>query len=77
MPAFLSRAWQAWKRAAFWLGEKQAGLVYAIIYYVVIGPIALARRPFVDPLQFRARARASFWIPRAATPATLEEARRQ
>lgn len=77
MKAFLRRAWEGWKRFAFWLGDKQATVIYTIIYVVVVGPIALARRPFADPLQARARSRPSFWLPRVRIPATLEEARRQ
>jgi hypothetical protein len=77
MKPALWRAWQAWKRAAHWLGEKQAIVVYTVLYFVVIGPVAIARRLFADPLQLRARRRPSFWLPRAAMPATLDEARRQ
>jgi len=77
MMAVLSRAWQAWRRVAHWIGEKQAIVVYTVLYFAVIGPIALVRRVFTDPLQLRARRRESFWLPRAAVPPTLEEARKQ
>jgi len=77
MKTLLSRAWQAWRRGARWLGDKQAIVVYTVLYFALIGPIALARRVFSDPLQLRARGRASFWLPRVATPPTLDEARRQ
>jgi hypothetical protein len=77
MKTALRRAWQAWKRAAHWLGEKQAIVVYTVLYFVVIGPVAIVRRVFTDPLQLRARRRPSFWVPRAAMPPTLDEARRQ
>ena len=73
----LKRAWAAWKRFAFWLGDKQATLIYTILYFVLIGPIALGRRLTADPLQVRARGKASFWLPRVQPPATLAEARRQ
>ena len=77
MKTALVRAWQAWKRVAHWIGEKQAFVVYTVLYFVVIGPIALVRRLTSDPLQLRGRGRVSFWIPRPATAATLEDARRQ
>ena len=79
MPAMtvLKHAWVAWKRFAFWLGDKQATLIYTVLYIVLIGPIALVRRFTADPLQSRARDRASFWLPRTQPPATLAEARRQ
>lgn len=73
----LTRAWAGWKRFAFWLGDKQATLIYTLLYFVIVGPLALIRRPFADPLQFRARANATYWLPRLPRPATLEEARRQ
>ena len=71
------RAWAAWKRFAFWLGDKQATLIYTLLYFVLIGPIAVVRRLTADPLQARARTQPSFWLPRVETPATLAEARRQ
>jgi hypothetical protein len=73
----LKRAWAAWKRFAFWLGDKQATLIYTILYFVLIGPIAVVRRFTADPLQARARDKASFWLPRVQPPPTLVEARRQ
>ena len=42
MTAMLRRAWNGWKRFAFWLGNKQATLIYAVLYFVVLGPVALA-----------------------------------
>jgi hypothetical protein len=77
IPTVLVRTWKAWQRVAHWIGEKQAIVVYTVLYFAVIGPIALARRVFSDPLQLRSRQRASFWMPRAVTPASLDEARRQ
>jgi hypothetical protein len=73
----LKQAWAAWKRFAFWLGEKQATLIYTVLYFVLIGPIAIVRRFTADPLQARARGKASFWLPRVQPPATLADARRQ
>ncbi len=76
-PRLLMRAWAAWKRFAFWLGDKQATLIYTVLYFVLIGPIATIRRAVADPLQVRARHKPSFWLPRVQIPATLAEARRQ
>jgi len=77
MGALFRSMWDGWKRFAHWLGAKQAFVVYSLIYYGLLGPIALARRPFADPFQYRARRRPSFWIPRAPQPGTLADARRQ
>ena len=77
MTIALKRAWEAWKRFALWLGDKQATLIYTILYFLMIGPVALTRRRFTDPLLVRARHRETFWRPRRQTPPTLVEARRQ
>jgi len=73
----LERAWAAWKRFAFWLGDKQATLIYTVLYFVLIGPIAIVRRFTTDPLQARARGKTSFWLPRVQAATTLADARRQ
>jgi len=77
MPPALRRAWEAWKRFAFWLGDKQATLIYTVLYFVMIGPVAMVRHLTSDPLLVRARHNDTFWRPRRETPATLAEARRQ
>jgi hypothetical protein len=71
------RLWEGWKRFAHWLGGKQAELVYFVLYFLVVGPIALVRNAFVDPFRYRHRRDPSFWVPRPEVPATLDEARRQ
>lgn len=77
MTSMLRAAWDAWKAFAFWLGDKQATLIYSLIYFVIVGPLALIRQPFTDPLQRRARGHASYWRPRAVAEPTLEDATRQ
>jgi hypothetical protein len=77
MRAVLTRIWEGWKRFAYWVGERQATLIYSILYVALIGPIALARRPLSDPLQHRKRRTATFWIPRTQAPVSFEQARRQ
>ncbi|MBI4241957.1 MAG: hypothetical protein HY613_09585 [Candidatus Rokubacteria bacterium] len=77
MKAYLNRARQGWKAASHWLGERQATVVYTFLYAFIVGPVALVRRPFWDPFQYRKRWRSSFWVSRVQAPATLEEARRQ
>jgi hypothetical protein len=44
---------------------------------VIVGPIALIRRPFTDPLQWRARNHGSYWLPRVVAEPTLDDATRQ
>ena len=74
---FLRRVWEGWKKIALWIGDKQATLIYTILYVVVLGPVALVRRALTDPLLARARRRDSYWLPRVTPPPTLESARRQ
>ena len=77
MPILLKRAWEAWKRFAFWLGDKQATLIYTLLYFLMLGPVAIVRRMTADPLLVHARHRETFWRPRVQTPPTLAEAQRQ
>ena len=77
MLLLLKRAWATWKRFAFWLGDKQATLIYTLLYFFMLGPVAVVRRMTADPLLVRARNRETFWRPRVQTPPTLAEARRQ
>lgn len=77
MKALLIRIWEGWKRVAHWIGEKQAILIYAVLYFIVVGPIALVRRTISDPFQYRKRRSPTFWVPRAHVPTTIEEAQRQ
>lgn len=77
MNRWLRSAGRGWMRFAAWLGHQQAIAIYTILYFGLIGPIALARRFGADPLQRRSRGRPSLWLPRPQPPVTLEEARRQ
>jgi hypothetical protein len=76
MNAF-ARLRRGWSKIARFIGEVQTAVVFSLIYFVVIAPIALLLRLFGDPLWYRKRAQASFWTRRAEPHAiTLEEARR-
>lgn len=77
MNSVISRVWEGWKRVAYRVGEKQVVLIYTILYFGLVGPIALLRRPFSDPFQYRKRRSQTFWVPRPRTQATLDQARRQ
>ncbi len=77
MRELLRSVWEGWKRLAHWIADKQAILIYTLVYFVIIGPIALAMRPFSDPLRYRRRYNSTFWTERKRGPMTLEEARRQ
>jgi hypothetical protein len=69
--------WARWTVIARWLGDRQAALVYLLLYALVVGPTALLRRLGRDPLGRRRRGPAeSYWAPRRALSGTLEDARR-
>jgi hypothetical protein len=72
----LKRIWSRWTKIAAAIGAAQAVLIYTIIYFAIIAPIALLMRLFSDPLLYRGRSRATFWIPRDNHATTMEEARR-
>ena len=77
MKAALARIWQRWKVIAHWIADKQTTAIYAVMFVLVVGPIAVVRRVFTDPLQYRRRTAGSFWVPRPAVAPSLDDARRQ
>ena len=73
----LRKLWEHWKVIAEKIGNFQARLILGLLYCVILGPVAVVRRLVADPLGLRRSARATYWIPRPPTDATLEHARRQ
>ena len=55
MKVLFVRIAQRLKRVALWIGKKQTILIYALLYMLVIGPVALIHRVFADPFQHRKR----------------------
>jgi hypothetical protein len=62
---------------ALWIGKKQTFLIYSLLYFVIIGPVAIVHSLLADPFQYRKRMLASFWSARRANAPSLEEALRQ
>ena len=73
----LRRLWEGWKLLAEKIGTVQAKLILGLLYFVIVGPIALVRRLWADSLGLRRTAAATYWSPRPHSAPTLEEARRQ
>ena len=69
--------WQRWKVIAEKIGTFQAKVLLGLLYFVLIGPVALVRRLVADPLGLRREARQTYWIPRPTAEATLDRARKQ
>jgi len=72
----LRRLWHRWKRFAEVVGNFQARILLSLLYFILLGPLALPLRLFGDPIRRRPSG-PTFWIPRPARPASLEEAQRQ
>lgn len=69
--------WERWKVIAEKIGTFQAKIIMGLLYFLFVGPVALARRFVADPLGLRRSSTATYWNPRPPAPATLEAARRQ
>jgi hypothetical protein len=68
--------WNKWKAIIHKVGEFQARVILSGLYFVVLGPFALADRILADPLHLRRTA--SRWLPRPARAEDpLAVARRQ
>ncbi|MBI4240693.1 MAG: hypothetical protein HY613_03160 [Candidatus Rokubacteria bacterium] len=72
----LKRLWAWWKRVAEIIGTFQARVLLTVLYFILLAPLALPLRLFGDPIRRRPTG-PTFWIPRSARPASLEEAQRQ
>jgi hypothetical protein len=68
------RLWEAWKVVALRIGHFQSRVIMVVLYFVVVGPIALCARLLGDPLGTKAAAPA--WTTRSRET-SLEAARRQ
>ncbi|HEV8306238.1 MAG TPA: SxtJ family membrane protein [Methylomirabilota bacterium] len=73
----LRAVWAGWVRIAHAIGRVQSRVVLTVLYFVLLGPFALGVRLLADPLQLRRRPGGSHWLPRAASPASLEAFRKQ
>ncbi len=69
--------WEVWKVLARSIGNVQARLILSLLYFGLVGPVALVRRLVADPLGLRRAARDSYWNPRPPAEASLDAARRQ
>ena len=70
----LRRLWEAWKVVALRIGHFQSRLIMVVLYFVVVGPIALCARLLGDPLGTRVGTPA--WTTKTRDT-SLETARRQ
>ena len=73
----LRAAWQAWKRIAEKIGHFQAKLLWGILYFLIVAPIALVLKAVSDPLHMKQKSAPSWWRPEPRQTLTLEDAHRQ
>lgn len=71
------RAWERWKVIAQRIGDVQARVILGLLYFLLVGPVALVRRIVADPLGLRRHAGPSYWTARPPADSTIEAARRQ
>ena len=73
----LKTLWRGWLVVARAIGSVQSRIIMTVVYFVVIGPFALAVRLFSDPLSLKTAA-SWHWLPRGgATTPSLESVRQQ
>jgi len=77
MREVLRTLWEGWKAIAARIGHWQTRIVLSLLYFVVMCPVALCVRFFVDPLELRPRRGDSRWRPRQYPTLSMEQAGRQ
>ncbi|QDV06819.1 hypothetical protein Poly30_23390 [Planctomycetes bacterium Poly30] len=58
-------------------GSMLSRLLLTVLYYVVLGPVALVYQRFADPLHLKRPANGSNWTPWQGKNDTMSAARRQ
>lgn len=69
--------WELWKVIARIIGNFQARLIFSLLYFGLVGPVALVRRLVADPLGLRQGPRQTYWRPRPPADVSRDAARRQ
>lgn len=73
----LGTLWAKWKVLAQRIGDFQARVILTVVYFVVLGPMAIFVRLLRDPLGLKPPARRSTWVAKPAHEDSLEASRRQ
>ena len=72
----LSRGWHRWLKIAEFLGTVQMIVLLSLVYFTILGLVALPFRLVSDPLGFRKPGRSN-WVQRPSIEEPLESMRRQ
>lgn len=73
----LRSLWQGWKAIALRIGHFQTRVILSLIYYLVLGPVALVVRLVGDPLGIKRKDGRTRWRARHYPTLSLEQAKRQ
>ncbi|MGH7407401.1 MAG: hypothetical protein ACREKF_05265 [Candidatus Methylomirabilales bacterium] len=69
--------WELWKVIARVIANVQARLILNLLYFGLVGPVALVRRLVADPLGLRQGPRHTYWTSRPPADVSRDAARRQ
>ena len=73
----LGRLWERWKVLAQRIGDFQARVILTLVYFVILGPMAIVLKLLRDPLGLKPPAGSSIWVSKPAHEDSLEASRRQ
>jgi hypothetical protein len=74
--SLLRQLWRKWKALAWKIGNFQARVLLALLYFTLLLPFGVGLRLFSDPLRTKVRDLPTYWLPREARDEKAE-ARRQ
>lgn len=77
MRDLLSKLWHGWKIIARRIGYFQTRLILSLIYFVIVGPVALILRLLSDPLAIGKKDLRTRWQARLYPTLSLKQASRQ
>lgn len=77
MRNLFGKAWDQWRRIAKRIGHFQSRFLLSLMYFILVGPFALAFTLFADPLRLQRTRGAGHWLRREPSAQDMEEARRQ
>ena len=77
-PSLIRVIWDAWKADAHRAGQYQGQAPLSLVYFIVLGPSAIAARLFGARLMdLDTRPRESYWVERKPAEKTMEAMERQ
>ena len=75
--SFLKRRWNDWVRFGYWIGAVMSWVWMPLFYFILVMPIALTVKLFVDPLRLRVGRQKTYWTPKVLPKPDLAWAKSQ